>query len=337
MLLLLLSAPAAAQQGRTLDRAAAFTKDPGGVVLADVRAGTPVRAGRERDGAVEVTLAGWVFSRSLDRVRRDGFDAQVTAAGENLRAEPDGPVLARLRGGALVSRREGRGGWSRVERTGWVPRSALGEVAVASQGASAAQQPAGGGKAAGSAPAAAPAPAQPAPAPGGPDAVEVAQAAPLYLQPDAGEFAQLGPGARGRVLARSGDWVRVQVEGWVRAADLKPTPEGVAIGVSAAEVRADPQKWVGQPLEWRLQVISVQVADELRPEMPAGTPYLLTRGPLPEPGFVYVMIPRDQVDRFKALPPLAELTVRGTVRAARSRYLATPVLELERVVEPAGR
>ena len=39
--------------------------------------------------------------------------------------------------------------------------------------------------------------------------------------------------------------------------------------------------------------------------MPPGQPYLLTRGPLPEPGFVYVTIPPDQVDRFRSLPAAA--------------------------------
>lgn len=77
----------------------------------------------------------------------------------------------------------------------------------------------------------------------------------------------------------------------------------------------------------------MQVADELRPEMPAGSPYLLMRGPLPEPGFVYVMLPRGDVARFKALPPLAELTLRLTIKAASTRYLPTPVAELVAVVD----
>jgi hypothetical protein len=85
---------------------------------------------------------------------------------------------------------------------------------------------------------------------------------------------------------------------------------------------------VGQTLDWRLQIIAVQLADELRPEMPSGQPYLLTRGPLPEPGFVYVMIPPSRVAEFRSLPPLHELTLRVTLKAARTRYLATPVAEL---------
>ena len=72
----------------------------------------------------------------------------------------------------------------------------------------------------------------------------------------------------------------------------------------------------------------MQVADELRPEIPSGQPYLLTRGPLPEPGFVYVTIPPERIAEFRALPPLHEMVMRVTLKAARTRYLATPVAEL---------
>jgi hypothetical protein len=46
-----------------------------------------------------------------------------------------------------------------------------------------------------------------------------------------------------------------------------------------------------------------------------------------------VMIPPDQVNRFRALPALDEVTLRVAIRAARSRYLTTPVAELVSVVE----
>jgi hypothetical protein len=130
------------------------------------------------------------------------------------------------------------------------------------------------------------------------------------------------------VIARSGEWVRVQVEGWVRESDVKPAEAGVLAGITAAEVRASPERFVGQTLDWRLQIISVELADELRPEIPAGQPYLLTRGPLPEPGFVYVVIPPQRIAEFRALPALHEMTLRVTLKAARTRFLATPVAQL---------
>ena len=104
------------------------------------------------------------------------------------------------------------------------------------------------------------------------------------------------------------------------------------VGVTAEEVRSDPARFVGQMVEWRLQVIAVKEADELRAEMPPGQPYLLTRGPLPEPGFVYVTIPSGRLAEFQALTPLQELVLRVTIRAARTRFLATPVADLVSVV-----
>ena len=65
--------------------------------------------------------------------------------------------------------------------------------------------------------------------------------------------------------------------------------------------------------------------------MPLGHPYLLARGPLPETGFVYVMVSKEQVERLQGLKPLEELSVMVTIRAGRTRYLATPVVELIRL------
>jgi hypothetical protein len=185
-----------------------------------------------------------------------------------------------------------------------------------------------------------PAPAQSAPPPAASttsspaDRVETTSTVELRVRPDTGASAgTLAERTSARVVTRSGDWVRVQVEGWVRADELVPAT-GAQRGVTAAELRADPARYVGQMVEWRLQLIGVQVADELRPELPPGQPYLLTRGPLPEPGFVYVSVPRAEVARFKALPPLAEIMLRVTIKASRTRYLATPVVEFVDTVEP---
>jgi hypothetical protein len=329
-----------------------------GIALATVPAGSTLRTGKSSGAWAEVTLEGWVPTRSLGPTQREGFDRIVTADdGESLRDGPNGRVIARLRKGVLLARVAERGGWVRVRRTGWVhrprpPALASGPV----ESAALPQQPA--------APAARPAPAQqpaapPAPAKAtrtseakpaaaraaaapppvatattspGDIAVEVAHDAPLYAQPNTGQVAALASGASGRVLGQSGEWVRVQLEGWVRESDLKPGSGGALVGVTASEVRANPDRYVGRTVEWRVQFISIQTADELRNELPAGQPFLLTRGPLPEPGFVYVVVGRDQLEQFKATPALQELVLRVTIKAARTRYLATPVVELVSVV-----
>ena len=101
-------------------------------------------------------------------------------------------------------------------------------------------------------------------------------------------------------------------------------------GITAAEIRAAPEKYVGQTVEWTIQVLGIQKADDLRPELPAGQPYLLARGPLPETGFVYVAITNEDADVFRRLQPLAQIKIRATIRAGRSRFLPTPVLNFVR-------
>jgi hypothetical protein len=162
----------------------------------------------------------------------------------------------------------------------------------------------------------------------------VARETAVYATPQGGQYGTLGPGTPARVLGRSGEWIRVQLEGWIRETDLEAASGGALTGITAAEVRTDPARYVGRTVDWRLQIIAVQTADELRTEMPRGQNYLLTRGPLPEPGFVYVTITEGQAAEFRALPALQELTLRVVIKAARTKYLTTPVVEfVSRVAE----
>src|SRR5690606_36234516 len=153
--------------------------------------------------------------------------------------------------------------------------------------------------------------------------MEIARATPLHAVPEGPELGTLAAGTPLEVVGRAGEWVRVRSEGWVRETELKPATGGPLVGVTAAEVRANPERYVGQVVEWKVQYVSIAVADELRPEMPPGQPYVLARGPLPEPGFVYVMVTPDELERIKSLPALTELLIRASVRAARTRFLAT--------------
>ncbi|MDQ3137499.1 MAG: hypothetical protein M3Q93_07925, partial [Gemmatimonadota bacterium] len=162
--------------------------------------------------------------------------------------------------------------------------------------------------------------------------VQTARATPLGAAPEGGTLGTLEGGAPARIVARAGDLVKVQVEGWIPADAIAPGSDDALAGITAAEVRAAPDRYVGKTVEWRVQVIAVKTADELRAEMPPGQPYLLTRGPLPEPGFVYVSVPPARVAEFQALPALQELVLRVSIRAARTKYLTTPVAELVSVV-----
>jgi hypothetical protein len=328
---LALSAPAAAQEDTALTTSASLHKEPDGVPLVTLPAGAPVEAGRTRGSWNEATVEGWIYTNSTERTRRDGYDLVVTEdAGENLRRTPNGPVVGRVREGTLLERVGQKGNWTRVRRNGWIPKQAL-RTPTAQEPAARRQRPTGttAAGAAASVPASAPRPAQPA---GGPERVQTARETPLGATPAGGTLGTLQAGTPARIVARSGDLVKVQVEGWIPADAIAVSDSGALVGVSAAEVHAEPARFVGQTLEWRLQVIAVKTADELRSEMPPGQPYLLTRGPLPEPGFVYVIIPSAQAAAFQALPPLQEVVLRVAIRAARTRFLTTPVAELVSVV-----
>jgi hypothetical protein len=165
------------------------------------------------------------------------------------------------------------------------------------------------------------------------DRAQLAKAGTILTEPGGQPVATVQQGVPVRVRTTADGWVLVQVEGWMRQEDLEAVPDSAVLtGVTAAEIRAAPARYVGRALQWRVQFLAVQRADELRPEIPAGQPYLLTRGPLPEAGFVYIQVAPSQVEQFRALEPLAELTVRGPLKAAVTRYLPNPVLVLESIV-----
>jgi hypothetical protein len=302
-----------------------FLREPAGLRLATLVPGVRLTPGRSSAGHIEVTIQGWLFTASTKADRRDGFDLSVSAsAGENLRLVPDGAVFGRAVFGTLFARLTTRGGWTQIRRTGWVPRSALTPPIRP-----VAQRP----SAAPARPAAESAAGVPRPVPES-TATELRgtlrTGTILQRGPDGGAFATLNAPGEVTVGPRDRDWVKVRLDGWVRPSDIdgavtpKPT-------ITGAMLRDHPDRYVGQTADWRLQFLAHQQADELRPEMPLGHPYLLARGPLPETGFVYVLLSQDQAGRLQGLKPLEELSVMVTVRAARTRYLATPVVELTRL------
>jgi hypothetical protein len=313
---LLLAQPLRAQDQSEISTDTRLRREPDGTPLVSLPAGAEVEARSTRGDWHEVVVEGWIFSSSTGPTRRDGFDLAVTASdGENLRESPNGEVVGRVRAGTLLRKLETRGGWTRVSRAGWIPRKAIHQPAPADTPA--VVQPV--------APGSPPSP-NPAPVPAA-DRAAVSRQTAILATPQGGEYGTLQAGAPARVLGRSGEWVRVAVEGWIRESDMEATSGGTLTGITAAEVRAEPARYVGKTVEWRLQLISVQTADELRTEMPRGQKYLLTRGPLPEPGFVYVTVTDGQAVQFQALPALEELTLRVLIKAAKTKYLTTPVVE----------
>ncbi|HYK81773.1 MAG TPA: hypothetical protein VEU55_01395 [Gemmatimonadales bacterium] len=331
--------PFAAQaRYRVTNDGAWFHQEPGGKRLARLARGVLLTGSEEQGDWLNVTLEGWIFATSVGTTARAGFDLAVTRApDENLRSGPAGALTAKLPQGFLLTRvADGSTDrWVHVTRNGWVEKTAVEAVAQVASSRSAAsadsdtvqvrlpltRRPGGVG-------AGLPDTSVGTSAPVDPSRLESARRTVLYRAPDGPAAGTLAPSAPLHVLGRSGEWTRVQLEGWVKSADLETAPPGVLVGVSAAELRAEPQRYVGQLLRWTLQFISLQKADELRPDIPVGATYFLARGPLPERGFVYVIVPESKRAALNALTPLATVQVTARVRTGRSRFLGNPVLDL---------
>ena len=307
-----------------------FYQEVAGRRIARLASGSVVTARATRNDWMQITLDGWIFATSVGPSDRPDFDLLVTQApNENLRAAPAGPLVAELAQGFGLKRvgrdTAGSSRWIHVTRDGWVQRSALVPIpdVVATRTADDASESTDtlqGGL-------------TPGGSPGDTQAVDSSRAPPmrmtsLYRPPDGPEAGTISVDTPVRVLSRNGEWTRVQYEGWVKGGDLQVAPAGVMLGVTAAELRAEPQRYLGQVLRWRLEFIAIQKADELRPDIPNGASYVLARGPLPERGFVYVVVPETRLAAFRALPPLAELQITARVRNGRSRYVGNPVVDL---------
>ncbi len=353
-MLVAIASPLSGQNRLRANAAAPLLKDPNGIRLATLISGTTYPVGRTREGHVQVTLEGWLPTTSVQATTRDGFDLVVSArSGEPLRTGPGTGTVARLQEGTLLTRAETRGTWVRVRREGWVGRSGLSDPTVETAAAPApppaqtVAPPAPPAAAPSSAPVGAAAPsvdstqtARPVPASGdagpgsgvAPGMAALRAGAGISSTRDGKPMVTASGGSTVQVLERTGEWMRVRMEGWVRAEDVADDAP-VIPSITGAMIREVPERFVGQTLTWRLQFLAVQEADALRPEMPQGQPYLLVRGPLPESGFAYVMVTRDQAARFRRMTPLDEVSVEAVLRAGRTRFLPTPVLELVRVVE----
>jgi hypothetical protein len=326
----LLSVPAIAQaRYRVTTDGEWFHQEANGRRLARLARGALVSGAESTGGDAQgpsdwmrVVIEGWIWGESVGPTPRAGFDLTVTRAPEeNLRSSAGGALVAKLAQGFLLTKVAEDGQWVRVQRSGWVRRTGL-EAAAAEAGSGVATP----GPRPGVSPPATDS-VRSAPA-GDPPRVQPTRQTPLYRAPEGPEAGSLSPETPLRVIEKTGEWTRVQVEGWVKTEDVATAPPGVLVGVSAAELRADPARYEGKVVLWALQYVSTQVADDLRPDIPAGMTYLLARGPLPERGFVYVAVAEGRRSLVETLTPLAALRITARVRAGRSRFIGNPVVDL---------
>ncbi len=301
-----------------------FRKEPNGTPLATLLRGAELAVVGDSGNWVEVRLGGWVWAPSLQETNREGFDLLVSAdGGENLRAAPQGAIRARLLEGCLLERLGSQGNWVQVRRRGWVWKPSLEVAGGAPTGADAEESPAAPGEEQDRAE----------------DPTVIAAGTPLiiYATPDGDTLANLPAGSRAQVLGRTGDWLRVRVDGWVygpaaldSALDLADTGD-----ITPAQLRADPGRYRNALVRWRVQVISLRRAERVRSDFEEGEPFLQARVP-GDAGFVYLAVPEALLAAAERLEGLEYVTVLGRVRTGRSSLLGSPVVELtdiEREVE----
>lgn len=176
---------------------------------------------------------------------------------------------------------------------------------------------------------------RPAPRPAAPDSVAedslpVAAARVLLASPEGDTLGMVAPGAPLEVVGREGEWARVRVEGWIQ---VPPGTElrgpGPLRGLTLRALRAEPDRYRGQPVRWQIQFVALQRADSLRTDLRPGEEYMLARDPGGEPGFLYVVVPPHLLAAVRQLAPLQRLEVVGRVRTGRSPLMGHPILDLE--------
>ncbi len=316
--------PSLHAQPASVTSTANFLQTASGRRLGVLRPGATVqRTGNVSGSWSEVVLEGWIWTGSVVRTNRDGFDLSVSVAGgENFRDAPstDGMVQARLLRGFLLERLGESGRWTRARRTGWVSTAALSEIVAGDQG----ERPSP------TAESAAKAPATVAPGTTGDERLVVAgRSARLYLSPDGDTIGVVRPGVDLSVVARDGAWARVRLNGWVRVADLLPADSaGGGTAVSAEDLRANPDEFRGRQVRWSVQFVSLERAEAVRTDFYEGEPFILARAPDPAHGFVYLAVPPELLSAAEELKPLEMIEVLARVRTGRSAIMGAPVLDL---------
>jgi len=295
-----------------------FRRDPNGNELATVLRGAEIVVVSEVGNWVQVDLGGWIWAASVADTDRGGFDLRVRAdGGENLRFQPQGRIVARLLEGCLLERISTDGNWHQVRRRGWLWRPSLEmdaspSVPVADVDATPTTEP----------------PTSPEPLE--PTVLTAPTPLIVHVAPDGDSLAVLKPGAQAQVMGRTGDWVRVRVDGWIYGPAALDSAMNLADSgdLSPAQLRAEPSRYRGALVRWRVQIVSLQRAERARTDFEEGEPFLLARGAAGDAGFVYLAVPEGLVERAEGLEPLEYVTIVGRVRTGRSAQVGSPVIDL---------
>lgn len=330
MALLASSAGGASAQAARVSTEENLRREPNGVVLGRLAAGTPVQVVSRQDNWLQVDVEGFVWLASLQESTTE-LDLVVSASdGENLRAAPSGAIVGRLAEGALLEEVARQPGWARVKRRAWIWSASVAMGGGAS--APATSRPASPRPTTGAtpAPSAASRPVPAARQPTGYASVGPAGAA-ILASPDGDTLAMAVPQRDLQVVSREGNWVRVRLDGWVwmpasepGAATLDTTPSTLV----PQDFDGDPTAHVGRVVAWALQFISLERAETIRTDFRQGEPFMLTRYGGPDGPFVYVAVPAERLQDVQGLVPLERISVTARVRTGASSLTGTPIVDL---------
>jgi len=303
-----------------------------GQVVAVLERGTPLQLVRADGQWREVTLRGWIWGASVEPTGRASRLSVSAVDGENLRASPNGQVLARVNRGTVLTELQRQGAWARVERTAWIWGASVSGGSEAASATTTATPPAQ-----------TPAQTQPA-APRGAAAGRTPTDSVLaanwlragstgsYLlgAPDGDTLGRLRPMTAMEVVAREGNWARVRVEAWVWEPSSTSAADSGSVlrNISASTVAGSPDSFRGRIVEWNVQFIALERAERIRTDFYEGEPFMLARAPGDEASFVYIAVPPERVAQVERLSPLQRVTVLGRIRTGRSRVMGAPVLDL---------
>ncbi len=331
-LLLLPPGASSAQEATSVRTEENFRREPNGLILARVSPGTELRLLATRDGWSQVELSGWVWLPSL-QVSDDPDLGLVVAAsgGENLRAEPSGEVLARLVDGALLAELERRPSWVRVSRIGWIWTASLDDGSGGPTGAPPSSSGPAQASPVGPRPPAARTPGDFVASPGG----------PILVAPDGDTLAVARPTSDVQVVRREGNWARVRLEGWMwmpgggdASTDEVPAEEPTAL--EPGDLASRPDGYAGRAVEWTLQFISLERAEEIRTDFFRGEPFLLSRFGGADGPFVYVAVPLERLSEVEGLVPLETITITGRIRTGASSLTGVPIVDLVSIRRSRG-
>jgi hypothetical protein len=310
---------------------------PDGHEIAALRVNSAVQLLGTNGSWSRVMVEGWLHV-SVIGPARDSFPLTAKSSiGALMRAGADrtAPVVAQLEDGLGMQLIARTTQWAHVRRSGWVLSSTV--RAGAPKPVAAAS------------PAAVPKPAPPlapvtaatvaaepmpsATAESLPGDVAVARRTTIHAAPTGAVLGTLDSATRLVTGPSERGWVHVTMEGWVKQQDLIPLDSVPISSISAADLRADPDRYKGQTVRWVVQVVAYQTADPLRKGLRLEEPYLLARGPGSESSLLYLALPPSLMDMARELKPLSNIVVLAKVRYGRSDPSGVPVLDVQRIVQ----